>query len=260
MKKRLIGIFILLGIVGLCGGCFDKVEDKSNNSNTKKEKVIIDYKDIKTLENLVNIAFINEKEKLKVEDYTDEQKIDIANRLVGKTYQDTTGTELINEFKKHFGSDQLKFIDIKCNIDHGSDEENIMYKYDSNQDKYIYNDNHPGHGGSGATIGSLFSFDSIEKTKDGYKMNTGVLFYDGDGFDTGPFGYGNAYKSYNDAKDKKNALVKIEGNEKYQVYNDEIPTYDMDKVLDDYKEQLDIYTFTFDVIDGNIVFKKYSKK
>ena len=107
------------------------------------------------------------------------------------------------EFKKYFGNNQsLKFVDIKCDNDHGSEEANIMMKYDANQDKYVYNDNHPGHGGYGDFIGKKMVLDSIEKTEKGYNL--------------------------------------------------------VAKVLEDYKKQLDTYTFIFVKEDGRLIFNSYS--
>ena len=263
MKKRLFGIVVLFGLVIICGGCFNQNKEKEEVSSQSIENTVISYDDIKTMEKLVDVTFVEEKDSLKVDDLTDEQKVFIVSELIGKGYTETTGTEMTNEFKKYFGKDQsIKFVDIKCGLeDHGSEEANIMLKFDTSQDKYVYNDKHPGHGGgSGQAIFSKAAYKSIEKTEKGYKMDVGVLFYDGISYDTGPFNYGNAYKSYSDAKDN-NVLVKIDGNDNYKEMDmDGITTYDIDKVLEDYKDKLDVYTFNFETVDGNIIFTSYSKK
>ena len=50
----------------------------------------------------------------------------------------------------------------KVTIDN-NEEEQILYYYDKEQDKYVYNDKHPGHGGGGVErIGFYLDYDNLE--------------------------------------------------------------------------------------------------
>ena len=270
-KKSNAGLVILIAIlmiICLIGGYFISEkkllnliqETKEETTEKKKENIskIISNEELELMNKVSDVVFQVEKEALETKDLTDEQKIEIAGNLTSG-YTSSTGTEMNEAFKKYFGNNQsLKFVDIKCDNDHGSEEANIMMKYDANQDKYVYNDNHPGHGGYGDFIGKKMVLDSIEKTEKGYNLVAKVLFYEGTIHDTGPTDYKSAYKSYVDAKEQKNELVKIYGNDNYKISWYEVPTYDIDKVLEDYKNQLDTYTFIFVKEDGRLIFNSYS--
>ena len=268
-------VLLLLICLGLGGFIFvnkDKLfgtnepKEEENNKPVKEEKLTVTDEQKENMMNVVKAVFEVEKEKLEVKDITDERKINIAMELTGLKYNSdritVTGTQMSEIFRNNFGKDQtLTFVPIKCNEDHGSEEANNMLIFDKAQDKYVFNDKHPGHGGGGSYYGAQLGFDNMETTKDTVKYNVKVLFYGkAVSFDTGGMRYGNGYKTYKDSKEGKNQIVQIDDNSKYTVQQDGPPYTDIDAVFSDYKDQLDTYTFTFVKEDDNLIFKSYSKK
>ena len=280
-KKSPIGLIILI-IILMCGclvggyfinekgliklGNEKETKEEKKKETKKEENLIITDEQQKNMQQVADAVFEVEKEKLETKDLTDGEKVNIAVNLAGKKYKsgylEVTGTQMLEIFKNNFGKDQtINFVPIKCNEDHGSEEQNQMLIFDKAQDKYVYNDKHPGHGGGGSFYGAKLGFESIETTKDTVKYNVKVLFYGkAVSFDTGGMRYGNGYKTYKDSKEGKNQIVQIDDNSKYTVQQDGPPYTDIDAVFSDYKDQLDTYTFTFVKEDDNLIFKSYSKK
>ena len=280
-KKNSVGVIVLLAILmvgSLIGGYFInqagllnfskevKIDKKEKKKETKEVVKEITYEEMDTMEKISESVFIVEKESLKTSDLTDEQKLSVTQKILGKKYNsgytETTGTEMTNIFKKYFGKDQtLKFIGIKCGSDHGSEEENQMLIFDEAQDKYIWNPKHPGHGGGGYFYGYKMGFDSVKEENGVYKYNVKILFYGkGHSGDTGGTSYGNGYKSYKDCIDGKNMIVQIDNNPTYTTYMDGLPIVDIDTLYKDNRDKLDTYTFNFVKEGDNLVFKDYEKK
>ena len=262
MKKILYLLMTILLVVGLTGCSLLNRDKKPTEptATTQPETIAMTEADLKDLENLSKIAFVEEKESLTPADYTEEQKSEIARRLVSN-YSETTGKEMEKNFQKYFGEGlTVEFQDIKCFMDHHNEEEQTLYYFDKEQDKYVYNDKHPGHGGGGVDfIGTEMVFDSIEIKGNNYIYNMKILFY-GPGmcYDTGGCRYGSGYKSYSDSSNQTNALLDID-NSKYMVDFYGPPSLEKDKLMEDYKGQLDTYGFVFERVDGHFVFKEYKK-
>jgi len=72
-------------------------------------------------------------------------------------------------FKKAFGYTPKNYIDSRCPV-----EDEVLYKYDTVNERYIYNEDHPGHGG----LGSGFS-DYIVKSakKEGNQYILSIIFF-----------------------------------------------------------------------------------
>lgn len=262
MRKKLLLVLVLL-IALACTGCSLKTREKRP---TIAEEVTVTEEDMETFKKVSEAIFDVEKEELKIDDLTPAEKGELAIKVYedGGYYTMATGKAFKKNFEKYFGTGhEIEFEDIPCFIDHGSKEENIMLYFDENQDKYVYNEAHPGHGGGGNPfIGSRMTFDSLGIIGDEYHYTTRVLFY-GTAMchDIGPCDYGKAYKSYIDAKNEINPLVEIDNNEKY-VDNDpmaQFPTVDIDQVVEDYKEKLETYEFVFVREGNNLIFKEYFK-
>lgn len=257
MKKFKTLLLLLLLTITLTG-C-NLLKPKPINEPTKEpEKVSITSADIETMEKARDAIFNVEKESLKVSDLTDAERGEVARRLV-VYYQERSGSEMTKEFNKYFGEGEVVYEDIPCFAEHSKEEEKTLYIFDKEQDKYITNPNHPGHGGGGkVTTQVKMILDSYSVEGDSYVYNAKVLFY-------GPFWchdvggceYGKAYKSATDAKNETNPLADISAN--YMVTGDGPPTADMDKVMEDVKDKLDTYKFIFEKQDGKLIFKEYKK-
>jgi len=198
---------------------------------------------------------------MKVEDYTNEQKEEMARALAPKGYTESTGAEMIAEFQKHFGKQEVTFEDIDCDMQHKSPEEQVLYFFNEEKDKYEYNEKHPGHGGGYSNrIGEVTTFDSIEIKDDYLYYNVKILFYGPSSVgDVGAVRHGKGYLSYNDALNQTNPLVDITGNNKYTYNPYGMPAEKIDEVVEDYKNELDTYQFVFEKENGNLVFKEYKK-
>ena len=265
MKKILLkGSVLVLGIV-LLTGC-DLIKGGNNpetpkNQATEKE-VTVNYQDIDNMKKISSLVFEVEKESLKESEFTEDKKSTLARTLVNKNMEDTTGTEMLNVYEKYFGKGKkIEFTDLKCNWDHGSEEVNIIYHFDKDKNKYVYNEKHPGHGGGGKEfIGSEIVLENLRVKDDEYIYEAKVLFY-GTAVcgDLGSCQYGKGYKSYEDAKEDKNALLDIDNSNNYWNRN-EFPYLLMDKLMSDFRDKLDIYEFHYVKEDDHLIFKSYNKK
>ena len=258
MKKKLL-LPLFLAVLTLTGCSLIPTKQVAE---VKQEPLEVTGEEMSALEKVSKLVFTIEKETFTKEDLTEDQKANIA-RSLSNNFLQTTGTEMTKEFQKYFGSDQtVTYNDLGCGMDHGSEEENALYIFDKAQDKYIYNDKHPGHGGGWKdVIDFKMAFEKLTIEDDEYHYAVKVLFYGKYGCpDAGPCTYGKAYKSYNDAKNETNALVEIDNNEKYVVgIGTDMAKTNMDQVMTDVKNQLDTYEFVFVREDGNLIFKEYKK-
>lgn len=281
MKKFFIGIGILglLAVIGLGIGIGtgyvslgkNKCVDENKTDKIEKTEPTISYQDLRIMESISEYVFEVDKDNLKVSDITGEQKIHLVTTigwlLEGKEGGSApnlfTGEELTNIFHKYFGkNEKLEFVDIKCKMNHNSEEENVIYRYDEGQGKYVYNDLHPGHGGGGNAYQSYMDLEKIEITNNGYQYQTKVVFYDGGSTgDTGRYLFDNAYKTYQDATAHQNAVSSIKGNTKYVTENYMGETvFQEEKLFQDIRNQLNTYTFEFEKEGDHLIFKGYSKK
>ena len=272
MKKMVIKLLFAVVLIGaVCVGYYvgrygdDSPKNNNNNNNnntTEKEKLTITAENKEVFEKISKVVFGGKKENLKVEDITESRKASIARALTNYHYTEKTGTEMTEGFRKYFGKNQtVTYDDIPCGMNHGNAEENILLIFDKEKDMYVYNDKHPGHGGGGNTYyGFEMKFDSVDSTDKEYIYNAKIFFYGpAYGSDTGEQWYGSGYKTYNDAINEKNALLKIDDNNDYLI-NDGPPRLNVDKVFNDFQDQLDTYSFYFEKEDENVIFKKYQKK
>ncbi|MBR3210693.1 MAG: hypothetical protein IKF71_02010 [Bacilli bacterium] len=259
MKKRIIIIPLLLLTGLLLTGC---------DIGTKKTKVqevpqvSITAEEMKDLERVSELVFTMENESLKTEDLTEAKKAEIARRLQ-KDFTSVSGTKMEEDFKKYFGRDQFVLFDnIPCGMEHENEEENIMLFFDNEQDRYVYNDKHPGHGGGWSdTISFEMSFDNITVIGKEYHYDVKVFFFGKYGCgDVGTCTWGKAYKTYEDAKNGTNPMIDIDNNRDYMKDTSGPPQADLSIVMEDIRENLDTYEFVYKKVDGYPVFQSYSKK
>lgn len=261
MRNKLLFITVLLLSVTLITGCS---LTKNEPKEAKEKNVVITNEDMKIFTTAAEAVFKVEKEKLTMNDLTAKEKGSIATSLPEINMYESSGPQMIETFQKYFGKDQkVEFGDIKCGDDHGSEEANIMLIYDKEKEKYVYNDKHPGHGGGGIKfVGHELTFDSVVVKGDTVEFKEKVLFYyPGLCHDIGPCEYGKAYKTYTDAKNETNPLTDIDNNDKYTKtdYLTDMKMAEIDKVVEDYRNDLVTYTFTFVKEDGHYIFKEYHK-
>ena len=259
MKKKLLLLFITIITLTLVTGCLPKKEKPKLEPTTP---FYVTEENLEDFDKIANLVFKVDKESYKTEDMTEEDKASIARQLPDNGFLEVTGTEMTKMFQKYFGKNQtVTFKDIDCGMDHGNKEENTLYIFDKEKDKYVYNEKHPGHGGSASVdINSKIEFNSIEIEKDIYRYYVKVLFFGPMKCqDIGPCSNGKAYKTYKDAKDGTNALTDID-----KDYTTEdstgFPVADLNKVMRDYREQLNEYEFDFVKEGNNFIFKGYTKK
>ncbi len=263
MNKKIIRLSLIAVSILLLTGCKLIKPNTENNNNKKTDtKVTISNNEIETMKKVTDVIFNVKKESLKTSDLTDEERGEVARSLITTSLEEVSGVEMTKEYEKYFGTGQkVKFADIPCPImDHGSEDANIMMKFDADKDKYVYNENHPGHGGGGVEfIGRIMGMDSIEVNGDEYLYNVKILFY-GKGIcaDVGGCNYGKGYKTYKDAENETNALLNIDESTQYWNMYD-LPSLKTEELFNDYRDKLDVYTFKFVKENGNIIFKSYEK-
>lgn len=268
-KKIIVGILVTILVAGMIGGGvflgykLGSKQDETPKPKEEKEEVIENATDAEKaeMEKIAKLVFVESKKSLKAEDLTADQKISIVVQLTDGGYE-APGEELRNTFKKYFGSSiKLEFPDIRCGMEHESEEQNAMYIFDKGKDKYVYNEKHPGHGGGIVdSYGSYLEGKKATFINKKYTLEAPVIIYGGVSCDD-VMGCQNgaAYKTYEDAVNKTNALVILTNNEKYFTGPvDEPPIFEEVKLYNDYKEQLNTVKFEFEKDEDNLIFKSYS--
>ena len=253
MKKKLLIIMTLLLAITLTG-C-KKEEPKVEIKLTSEDNEIMEVAS--------QLIFDGAKDNFKMSDITEEQKEIIARNLVEGNLLETTGSDMEKKFQKYYGTNQkVEFHDIPCFMTHNNEEEQILYKFNKETDKYEYNDKHPGHGGGGTgTKNTLMEYYSIIVDGNTIYYDVNVLFYGPTiCHDVGGCEYGKLYKTYKDYKDGTNELLDI-SNIKYTTKDEnDFPKTDLDSILKDYKADGATYRFTFVKEDGKLTFKEYEKQ
>ncbi len=260
MRKKLLLLLIAVITLTLVTGCLPKKE-QAKEETTKP--AIITEANLEDFYKVSELVFNKEKDSLTVKDLTEEEKANIARQLPEKGFLEVTGTEMTKEFQKHFGADQTVTLkDIDCEMKHNTPEEQVIYKFNKEKDKYEYNDKHPGHGGNLATdVSAMIEFNSLKIEEGVYHYYAKVLFYGPvTCADIGPCQYGKAYKTYDEAKKDLHTLADIDNEFSVPDPYGGPPSVDLDKVMRTYKDQLNEYEFIFEEEDGNYIFKEYKKK
>ena len=260
----IIIFIVMLGVV--CVGFFLGYKYGTKRNETPEPNNVVTAKaatDIEKqeMEKIAKLVFVESKKNLKAEDLTADQKINIALQLTDGGYE-ASGEDLRNNFKKYFGSDiKLEFPNIKCGMEHESEDQNYMYIFDKEKDKYVYNEKHPGHGGGTAnSYSSYLEGKTATVTSNKYVLEAPVIIYGGVYCDdVSGCHYEAAYKTYDDAKNKTNALVDLTKNETYWTGPENEPQkFEEKKLYDDYKDKLNSVKFVFEKDGDNLIFKSYS--
>jgi hypothetical protein len=122
------------------------------------------------------------------------------------------GTE-VKKYIKNVFNQSVELQSIKCNLNDG-----ILYNYDANSNRFIYNDSHPAHHNL-ITKPIYTKVYSIKKDKDNYILTLNKLYYDSSQSDyitTEPSGINDIFDANNyliTANDKNNLdMVKLKAN------------------------------------------------
>lgn len=252
MKKTLVWIGIILGVF-LCwlgsfylGRAF--AEKKLKSSGKENAKIVFSEEKLKEIVDVIpHKANLTNLEK----DLTNTEKLNLAFRLIyiknNEQYTKYKGADLKTILIENFGSDlKVKLESVKCGCGDNS------YIYDSKTDIYKLNENH-GHGALDFVYADNY-ISSYEIIKNVVNVKVTKVFYTGDG--VGPIlGY---YLSYEDAlkygEEGKNLKIMPNGNN--EDYNKMGLDY-FEEVRKKEKYKIPIYTYTFEKIGDNFIFKGY---
>ena len=293
-KKKPVFLIILLIILGIgCivtgyylnkSGIFNKLESepieeekkeevkeetnvKNQSENENKDVVVsensknIDVTKLDiSLEKFSNVVFArNGKKVVKRDEIVGEQLIGNLIALSGKNIENITGKELKYLASKYFEVDNLEFANLTCSNEITPNHTtNVFMIYNEETDKYEYNPNHSGHGGSSDGIMTILK-DGKESTDGGYYTYSYKLYYIYTGciWDTcGWNGIYDVYLSYEDAANKNNKVLAAADDENYCI-NEKC---DDDKIYEAIKEKVETVKFYYKKNNDNYVFDHYEIK
>ena len=265
--KKVLTILIFMIVVGIgVGGVFfiwNQKEEKPSGGNEQVDFAItVDSDEMAIINKVIDVVFTGAKDDLEISDLTDQEKIGITLALMNANYEETTGTEIKEAFHKYFGANQdLELVDIICTIEsaiHPTAESAILYKYDKESDKYVFNQDHPGHGVYNDYYTYYMNTDGITKTTNGTIVYDAKLLIDRHWYSadaTEPSGSA-VYKTYQDAKDKTNALDEFSDTGK----SDPVSPQLLKRLFIEKRDELTTYSFKFKESNGNLIFVSYEKK
>ena len=277
-KKKSSGlIIIILILVLLCGGMgtfvfinkdklfTEKSESKETKKNkketkqeTKQEKV---PEDIHTnLKRISSIIFEYDKSSLEVNSIDKEKFInDLVSIDKSGDITETTGTRLKELALKYFNISDLELVNITCGWDHNNQGTNVMYIYNPSTDKYEYNLEHAGHGGSSTGISIYKGDDKVIEENDYYIYSTHIIYKD-NGCTAGicgPLEKLDIYYTYDDTVNKVNKVIDAVTDN--SLCKKEAVGYvcDENKIYEKIKSNTKIVKFYYKKINDNYVFEKY---
>ena len=235
-------------------------DEKNDDSNIKKTNNIDVTKLDISLEKFSNVVFTrNGKNVVKRDEIVGEQLIGNLVALSGKNIESITGKELKYLASKYFEVNNLEFANLTCpNEITPNHTTNVFMIYNEETDKYEYNPNHSGHGGSSDGIMTIL-IDGKESTDGGYYTYSYKLYYIYTGciWDTcGWNGIYDVYLSYEDAVNKNNKVLAAADDENYCV-NEKC---DDDKIYEAIKDKTKTVKFYYKKNNDNYVFDHYEVK
>lgn len=257
MKKNnglIIAILSLIFILLIVGGVIIYYKHTEKDNILKDPKVEDSFqKDVNTklsieeidelmdaIDNLSRLDKYNQKE-LKLSDIDNQMKLDIALILATtdeyKLYDESYTLGDINRISnKYFGSN-IETENFMCDYD-----DKVMYKYDESSKKYIYDENHLGHGVTIIDTVNLY-FDS-SKDGDTYTITVKKAFGDDDYSVSKNF-----YASYEDAVMRTNSVFYVNTSEEENVKKDYKDGAEKNKLY------LKNFTYTFKKKNTDYVFE-----
>ena len=259
-KNRMLIVILVILIVGCIGiyysnknGFFDF------NSETNKEIIDIENENKKlSLRELSDIVFTKSKDTKKVTDMDDLELIHAAIGI-SVNYVDTiTGKEIKEIVKNYFNVDNIKLVDITCDLGKSEVHDNRMYIYNSKKDKYESNPEHISHVANSDGI-TYYIVNGKDTTEDDYYIYSGQIFYvyNGCNWDVcGHTGIYDVYLSYEDALNKTNKqfnAYEIEGLCKKNSCS-------KSKVYEEIKNKIKTVSFYYKKNKDNYIFDHYEVK
>ena len=261
--KIIRSVFILVLLIMLVVGCIKIYYSNRNgvfvfdaDENNKIINIEKENKEL-SLKELSNIVFAVNKDNKKATEMSDLELVRAAVAISTKYIDTITGTEIKKIVKDYFNIDNVKFVDIPCNLPMSEEHDNRMYIYNSKTDKYESNPEHLGHGGSSNGI-SYYIMNKKETTEGNYYVYSGNIFYVDNGciWDTcGSTGMYDVYLSYSDASNKVNK--QFNAYEKEELCNN---TCDNDKIYEEIKDNVKTIKFYYKKKTDNYVFDHYEIK
>lgn len=245
-------IIVLVGLILLFGGIYIYLNFFSDYGK---------YKEVNNFNELVTV-FENKFSKYKIENISKlEKNITNLNNLTNKekveiayygirdkaldSYTNGIDAKLMDDYLNGlFGNDfKWKKDSILCNL---GDE---LYLYNEDTNKYVYNEEHLGHGAT--VVESYFSkIISIQESGNLYKVKEVRLWMKYS--ETGPTSFEDAYDTYNNAVNETNPLFRYnmtgvipDGEEYYYFLKSEI-----ENNFDQYKDKMATYTYNFEKVNG----------
>ncbi len=235
----------------------DKIEtlekEEQNNETTEENKELkVDEKLI--MELILSLSLLEPKgQSFTAEELTNSELLEFATEYRGmeKESNDSFTLEELNVVTKKIFGREVTGANVLCLINPGSEItiESFKYIYDKENKVFNRNEEHGGHGGGGYYPNVFNRIVSIDNKDNTYTVKVKKVFavYP----DTGPAsGY---FKTYNEIflEDSKPVF-------EYEFYDDGT-MFDEEKAFDKVPdEDLITYTYVFEVIDNNLVFKSYS--
>lgn len=259
-KKNDITIVILSALTLLLIGAFVYLNfsEKESNEELDNSNKEIEYSDISTNEEIIyifsdvleenyisNIAIL-ERDIENFDDLTNIEKLDIAYKMANieanYIYENGFSADLINNYFDRTFYDNITWNkdDIICDICG-----EILFIYDSENNKYIYNENHLGHGTSYAD--NYYSkIIEIKNNENTYIVTEVKLWNVMDIDSTLLF----AFDTYKNSRELVYPLFSIDNNN-YEKIEDQYSLLinELEENFDDYKDNMARYTYTFEKTD-----------
>ena len=254
--KAVIVLLLLVILGGAVYFCYDKgiIFNKKDSSETKEEK----KKENKKEKNSVRELTAEEKDKFKerivtvtnnfdmsfpIEDVTkisNQELLSFASTMImtsGERKTEFSSEEVEKVLTKYFGTNvKVTHENILCSLDKVP-----FYDYDSQNKKYTFHENHPGHGGNGSVQGYYYFVDGKVTDEKKIVINSHIIYgiYKGDTW--GP--QNSYYKSAKESQNGEPIIGKRDSDENIEL---------TDELYNSVKDKLPTTTYTFEKDkDGN---------
>lgn len=253
LEKLIIVIASIISLVAIGTAVYfgkqlqeNKVElkDKGDKENNSNDNINAENEDnSKNYEKAINIIDRLPAGTYKLDDLTNQQKLNIAYFYdLSESYDDgvVTKKEILNASKILFGKNtEIKLENLQCEFMDG-----ILYEYDFNSEIFSLADDAPCLDGYGPRIDHKL----ISEQNIGNKYILKVYSLYSNYYHIGVAE--NFYSSKEDAFNEKNSL-----NVSNNYFNSTSTEWNTDKIFNDYKDKLNIETYTFIKEDGNLIFE-----
>ncbi len=256
MKKYCFMLLLLCSLF-LVVGCEDK-EEKGNKKNEEVKENIRDFTEVeeKALMKIVDdLKYLDYFDKsFEIKDLTNQELLRTSISIYNKksNYSGKYTIRNLEDVAKEYFDYKLVGENVECES-HWEDTGGSKYisLFDDYTGTFVYNDEHYGHGGGGFSTEVYNRFKSGEVKDDKYILKVYKLF---SGLSTDVMEEDVYYfNSYNNAARNKDKLFKA----KYNFETDRLSVDPQDKLDKMEEEKLIIYTYIFEVKNGNYILKSY---